>query len=370
MTDTGTAQSAGVGRLTALLRRAGALRQGTVQSVASRPGAAMNSQLSYLEVTYTPDAPPDAPPRLVLKLDREHHGAAEVGFYNQVAAVRDELPMLPRCYAAAYSPQSGDSYCLLEDLSATHAPVVVRERLLALDGVPPVAQLELIMDALAAFHAYWWEHPLLGRDFAEVRVWYRDEAHHARHLRRRQTELAAFNATVGAWFSDDLRTAYTQILARLPLVWDRMIAHRVASRANLTLSHGDCYLTQPLCPIPGVTVAAPRRRAYLVDFQEASANFGAFDLVYLFATFWTSAQRSGGDLEERLLRRYHRGLETGGVRGFSWDDLLMDYGLMTIYVLFDPVWNQTQGSSRDYWWPKMQCLMAAFDDLGCDQFLE
>ena len=48
---------------------------------------------------------------------------------------------------------------LLEDLSDTHAPIATRERLLALDGVPDDAQLDRVVDALAGFHAGWWQHP-------------------------------------------------------------------------------------------------------------------------------------------------------------------------------------------------------------------
>lgn len=34
-------------------------------------------------------------------------------------------------------------------------------------------------------------------------------------------------------------------------------------------------------------------------------------------------------------------------------------------MLFYPVWDQTNGSSKDYWWPKMQCLISAYQDWEC-----
>jgi hypothetical protein len=103
----------------------------------------------------------------------------------------------------------------------------------------------------------------------------------------------------------------------------------------------------------------------MVDFQDVSANIGAYDLVYMLATFWTHAQRHEEGLEERLLRRYHNGLLTHGVRDYSWDDLLDDYRLMLALMIFDPIWNQTSGSDEAYWWPKLQCLTSAYRDWHC-----
>ena len=59
-----------------------------------------------------------------------------------------------------------------------------------------------------------------------------------------------------------------------------------------------------------------------------------------------------------------------GVQGYSWDDLMADYRMMITFMLFDPVWNQTDGSPESYWWPKMQCLARAFKDLECAALLD
>ena len=55
---------------------------------------------------------------------------------------------------------------------------------------------------------------------------------------------------------------------------------------RVTLTHGDCYLGQFLCPRN--PKAAP---TYIVDFGDVSGNFGPYDLVYAFCTFWTRDQR-------------------------------------------------------------------------------
>jgi hypothetical protein len=182
--------------LTAVLRSAGAIGQAEVTAVQRRANAAFNSAIAHLELRYSAGAPADAPSRVLLKLNADHDGACEVGFYRLAASLPQRLPMLVRCYAAEYDPQTGASLCLLQDLSETHAAPVTREELLALEGVPSEIQLDQIVDALARFHAYWWEHPQLGTvpHVTEVRPWYRDRAHFERHVERRAGEWARFIA--------------------------------------------------------------------------------------------------------------------------------------------------------------------------------
>jgi len=61
--------------LTAVLREAGVLRQGTVTRVESEQIDAFNSATSHLRVQYSADATPDAPTGLILKRNVERIGA-------------------------------------------------------------------------------------------------------------------------------------------------------------------------------------------------------------------------------------------------------------------------------------------------------
>jgi len=349
---------------TAVLRTNGVLEHGAIVAVDQRTNAAFNSTVAHCAVQYD-GAPAHVPHSLLLKLNHDHAGANEITLYTLIASEQMTLPMLPPCYAAVYDHHSGDSYCLLADVSATHAPPVKREQLLNGNGVPADAQLDQVIDALAHFHAAWWNHPLLGTDsnLLQVRPWFRDAQHFARHRERREREWVQFQSTVGAWFPADLHTLYATTLARLPRLWERVLAQRITTLQHITLAHGDCYLTQFLCARNG------RDAAYLIDFGDTTANFGAFDLVYLMATFWTTAQRHAEQREDRLLRRYYATLQTHGIMGYSYADLLLDYRAMLALMIFDPVWNQTGGSSPRYWWPKMQCLVAAFRDWNCAELV-
>jgi hypothetical protein len=356
--------------LTDTLQEAGALSRGEVVAVASRANAAFNSAAAHLDLTYSPDAPGSAPRRLFLKRNVDTvwgraAGKSEVAFYRLAAPHLDQLPMLVPCYAAAHDLVTGNSCLLLLDVSETHVAPVTRDQQIAGEAVPPTPLLGLAVDALAAFHAYWWEHPVLGQDPAtEVTWWYRDASHYAAHVERRRREWAAFIEAEGAWFPSDLRALYEGVLERLPLLWERALGPRVTALRQLTLGHGDCYLTQFLCPRPDASGPT-----YLIDWQDTGADFNAFDLVHLFG-FWTPEQRHADGREERLLRRYHAGLVAHGVRDYAWENLLGDYWLLLTILLLYPMWDATNGSARSYWWPKMQRFAAAYRDHGSATLLD
>ncbi len=273
-------------------------------------------------------------------------------------------PMLVRCYDAAYDPATGTSHCLLEDVSATHRPPVTRQQVLALDGVPRPDLLDAMVDALADFHAYWWEPPGFGNGMLVPPSGLRDAAARAARVREREEQFRRFVDAVGATVEPGVLRLCERALAGLGELWERSYGPRFRGRRQVTVVHGDCYLTQFLCPdVPG---AAP---TYLIDFQEASVHLPAEDLAFMFATFWTPDQRHEHEREVRLLRRYHarlaRQLAERGTGGYDWDTLLGDYRVSIVYMLFRTIWDQTNGSSEAYWRPKLDCVVASFRDHDC-----
>ncbi len=352
--------------LTHALRLAGALTSGYVTDVDDSANDAFNSTALHLRLTYSPDAPPDMPLRLFFKRNLPQAwairaGKREVAFYQIAATMADRLPMLAPCYGSAYDDASGDSWLLLRDVSATHTPPVNREQLIACSGVPPDEQLAAIVEALAGLHAAWWEHPALGTDALLVSEWYRDRASFEATLDQFTETWDAFQQADGETPSASTRALCNEALAALPHLWEQRLAERIAARRQLTISHGDCYLSQFLCPLPGSSDAA----TYLIDFQGACGDLPAMDLVFLFATFWTPQQRHEDQREQRLLRAYHNALTRYGIPGYTWDDLVSDYRIALAFMLFYPVWDACNGSSGDYWEPKLRCLARAADDWQC-----
>ncbi|HEY8326420.1 MAG TPA: hypothetical protein VIG77_18140 [Ktedonobacterales bacterium] len=353
--------------LTEALRAAGELPTGAVSTVEARANDAFNSAAAHLTLTYSNDAPADAPRQLFLKRNLATEWAVEAGrdealFYQAMAAHRDRLPMLIPCYVALIDEARSASTLLMPDVSATHASPLGRDDQISETAlaVPDAPALDQAIDALAGFHAAWWQRPELGQGSAApfaLYPLYGDAAQFAAHVERRRGEWEQFIATEGAWFPADLRAIYESALTRLPLLWEEGLGERMTTRRGLTLTHGDCYLSQFLCPRS--RVVAP---TYLVDFQGSYANLVGEDLVHMFAFWWTREQRREGDREMRSLRRYHDGLLAGNVRDYSWNDLLAEYRRGLTLMLFFPIWDETNGSAQSYWLPKLHNIVAAYQD--------
>ncbi|MEZ4737144.1 MAG: hypothetical protein R3E79_59450 [Caldilineaceae bacterium] len=196
--------------LTGILRQAGMLSQGEVIAVEVGQSDAFNSQLTFLRLTYSADASPALPTRFVLKrnIDADwavEAGAEEVKFYQLVATLPDHPPVLPPCYAAAYDAASGNSYLLLQDLSESHAPPETCEQQISfVDAALTPENMERVIDTLARFHAYWWQHPLLDSGQFPVGYWSRNAERFALYQERRQQSWASLVAAFRDWACEAL----------------------------------------------------------------------------------------------------------------------------------------------------------------------
>jgi thiamine kinase-like enzyme len=357
--------------LTAVLRQAGVLTQGAVQAVEQEMTGAFNSATSRLFLQYSAAATPKAPARLILKRNIAAEwgieaGAEEVKFYTLVASLPEHPQIIVPCYAAAYDEAGGNSYLLLKDVSATHRPPLTRDQQISIvEGIPSEEDIASVVEALAQLHAYWWEHPLLETDQFVVGYWSRTRARFEQYRQRRTNSWNRLIANEASWFPDDLRALYEQVLAHLEHVWEQYLEPRFRARQRLTLIHGDAYFANFLCPQPPATGPT-----YLLDWQSPGFDIGGYDLVNLCAAFWTSEQRREGQREETILRRYYATLQARGVTDYSWENLLTDYRLGLIFWLLIPVQDGADGARKAYWWPKMQCLVAAFRDWRCADLLE
>lgn len=357
-------------QLTGMLREAGELPHGAVLSIRSRANPAFNSTAEHLEVRYTPDAPAEAPRRLFFKRSlpvewARECGEAEVAFYRLVADLPDHPPMTARCYAAGIDPQTHDSFVLLQDVSQTHHAPLTRDQQIAKGGaVPSSDDIPPVVEALARFHAYWHQHPLLGSEAAPIAHWFQNAESYIDYTQRRIRAWEALRRDEADCPPDEIARYYDLLISRMPRLWTRFWEPRIATRAHLTLTHGDAYFANFLCP--NEAGAAP---TYLIDWQSPEAFLGASDLATLIASFWTSAQRNEHQREERMLRRYHQTLLSYGVTGYSWEAFLADYRLALLDWLLVPLQDRYDGSAAGYWRPKMQCLFAACCDHHCETLL-
>lgn len=359
--------------LTAIMQHSGALISGRVIDVQCQRTDAFNSHTSHLKVQYSPDAPQTLPTAFVLKLNTDtdwakEAGKEEVNFYRIIQSQPTIPSIYIPCVAAEYDEDSGNSYLLLKDVSDTHAPPMTRERQISIiDGVPSNEQIASVVDALAQHHAWWWQHPSLHSDTFHVGYWSRNPERFERYLARRRLSWSRLLAQFGNELPPDIQALYESVLNRLPDYWQRYLQPRFQARTHLTLIHGDAYFSNFLCP---KQLAQPNAHSYMLDWQSPSFDIGAHDLANLCAAFWMPQQRHEHQREQGILRRYLAQLHRHGVSHYEWDDLIEDYQHGLIYWLLVPVQDGGDGSPKDYWWPKMQCLIHAFQDWHCDALLQ
>ena len=343
--------------LTELLRANGALPQGSVLEAPMETSATEQAQLVHLALTYSPEAPPDAPRRLFAKLarhNREYPGYAAISasesLFYALFAPQIGAPPLARCYAVAYDPQHRRTHLLLEDLAETHGmPRFPDEWPLP----PPYTMLEQIVDALTRCQAACWDHPRLG----ELPAGYPEHACPALMIQSGVQAYPRFAEAMGDRLSPGARTIFERVLAAYPAL-DR----RVAAREHLTLVHGDFIFGNVLLPHD------PQQGVRIVDWELCSAHLGTFDLAEVLSLHWDAGPRS--ERERELVGRYHAGLLAQGVSGYSWEQCWHDYRLALIDHLFTPIQQWSDRHWPGFWWGRLERTLKRFEDLGCAELLQ
>src|SRR5215831_8561441 len=306
----------------------------------------------FYDVLYAPSATEATPRKIFLKLSLPDSEPSQRMIRQEVEFYRSygDIPALPlvRYFAAAYSAESGAAHLLLEDLSETHSN--------PMPPLPPARpQAEAMIDALARFHAYWWEHKGLGNEVGEK--W--TEASIAKSMQYLEESYVRFRDLVGDLISDDRTRLFEKVLAAWPKV-----AQRLVDSPNLTLIHGDAHTWNCLLPMD-----AERDPAYLIDLCTCRIRPGPNDLAYMMALMWFPDVRAMW--EKALLERYYRRLLSLGVKGYSRDDFNWDYRFGVLCHLFTPVLQASGGFvPATTWWYSLERILAAFSDLNCGELLD
>jgi hypothetical protein len=339
--------------LTSVLQKSGVLQEGQVTTVQATPA---HGESLHLKLEYSSDAPAMIPTRLFLKIAAPSllHGVPGLGkkeviFYNAIAAQMYALPVV-RCFNAVYSDEQDRYHLLMEDLSETHLALPPSQL------PPPEAHCEMIVDALAQIHAYWWNDIRLGDTVGENPT---DE--HITYFFESDAALYSdFAEFLGDRLSASQRAVYEKVIAGfLPVLLKRM-----GTGKHITLGFEDVHVGNFLYPRD-----PEKDRIRIIDWEQWAVNIGAHDLAYMMAMFWYPERRAR--LEQPLLKRYHAELLENGVKDYSWDDCWYDYRLSVIQHLFTPAWQQQHGGERmtDVWWNHLQRILLAYEDLNCAELL-
>jgi len=322
------------------LRRSGSLPRGDVARIhLDLEHNTPISTLFFVTATYTGDAPPDLPRHIVIKSPLVPPKAdCELKFYREVAPIIGNPPLV-NCLAAVENESS--EVIVLEDLRATHDHPPW--------PIPPSrAQSEAAIDTLAHVHAACWEAATLGNPHTvqSLTSMVEDIASH----------LSPFMDAFGDGLTADARRIYEHVFSSSLKPWLRLTDPRAH-----TIIHGDAHTWNFLFPRSGSGVT------YLIDWQLWHVDIGARDLAFLMALHWYPGRRR--ELELPLLRRYHEALLARGIANYTFNDLWLDYRRCVIRNLTIPIIFSSRGMKPEAWWHRLECAIAAYNDLECDELL-
>jgi Ecdysteroid kinase-like family len=353
MTTDALPPAAAAEHLTQALRTSGALPHGRVCNVAAMGSfAKLRSHTFRLRLDYEGPAA-GAPGSVILKmgyLDSDgrssYANALEIAFYRDVAPA---LParVVPRCFEAVEATDTSAWHLLLEDLTDSH--VIATEWPLP----PAVAQCEGIVQAWARFHAAWWDNPRLG---AAAASW--PDADWEQYLPGFAEQFARFNDGFAEVLSSERRELYQRLVDRAP----RLLA-RYRSRRNLTLIHGDAHWWNCFVPRNGGC-----DNVRLIDWEGWSIDIATTDIAYMMAMLWYPDRRRR--MERPLLDLHHAALLAGGVDGYDRQALDDDYRLSVLLLILRPLGQAAINIPPRVWWPNLERILLAVDDLGCRELLD
>lgn len=251
--------------------------------------------IARLHLAYT-DAPSTAPSTVIAKLPTAAEANRNVGmalglyarensFYDNIAS---SVPFpVPVCHVSMSNADTGEFLLIMEDLGHLEAGD-------QLAGITP-GRAASIIDALARFHAAWWESPSLDElDWLPLQ---NDPVYIAAVPPIVTAGVAALPA-----LASDLPEGSLELASRLDAAFAGII-HKCAAGPR-TFVHGDARLDN-------LFFAAGTDDFTLIDWQLSLRCRGVYDVVWLLATSMDIDVQN--EHAESLLVRYHGALAANGV---------------------------------------------------------
>ena len=294
------------------------VRAAAVESIAR--GTGLLCQLARVTLEYEPGAPA-GPRTLVAKLaaeDPDIRGLVGLfRFYErEVRFYEDLAPSLsiavPRCYWSDYDENGGNFVLLLEDLGALRAA----------DQLAPGSARDArrVADLLVELHARWWNDrsldavpwlPPVDSDINKLGLGLYAQA------------WPSFLERLGHRLPREALEIGERLGARSGALLEKL------AQSPRTLCHGDVRLDNIFFD-PG-----DDRPPTLLDWQIAGVGVGTYDLAYFMSQSFDPDVRRAS--ERDILARYHRGLVVRGVRGYDFEQCLLDYRRSVLFGFVYPV---------------------------------
>jgi len=339
-------------RITALLQRKGILQAGAVSHIQSLAQATSSVSVRHqLDIEYTADAiGKPLHHKLFLRLshpDFRQNGPESSVFYNQLIPLMRTAWQGPwpfaECIDTVWSPTLNLDHLLLEDLSTTHFTVN--------DHLPPTTELyERLIDVFASFHAFWWDHPLLGKNIGSFMP--------ASTLEQLKRDLKTQAEQLVTMDQTDLSEEQFRLVHQAMKIWPELYRKRLGQGQNFTVVHRDPHPGNILYPHNSV-----KHSIKLVDWESWRIDPGTDDLAYLLAFHWPVQARAAW--EKLLLQRYHQQVVALGVKRYAWDDFIYDYrtSILRFVAVMGLHWRNLQNRTR------MKLGLQAYLDWQCTELV-
>lgn len=286
-----------------------------VEAVSFTPVAVASAagSLARVEVSYTVEG--SGPRYLILKGSGESDNqrvmesamglsAREQFFYSRIA---EAIPVaVPRCYFVGEvgSPEP----LMLEDLAHLRPG----------DQVAGLAltEAERLVDVLSLLHAQYWDAEPPGGDPDRLISW-TDPA-----IAGMVTALVCSGLdSLRERYSGRVREQLLDAVAAAAPEWHTVLAR--CTEGPQTFVHNDFRLDNVFFAPDGCPV--------VIDWQLAGRSRGTQDVSYLLSGSMSEDMLRGSWRD--LLSRYHAGLVSNGVRGYSFDQCLWDYRQSLLFTI-------------------------------------
>lgn len=310
--------------LTTALRAGGHLDGAAVAAVSAEPvgqGVGLLCHLARLTLDYDGDAP-DAPRSLVAKVPTSEAQTRQMvalfRFYErEVSFYRDLGPRVemntPRCYYGAYEAAGDEFVLLLEDLAAKR----LGDQLAACS----LDDANVIVTELAKLHAGWWQSPRLAE--LEWMPAAGDPVNKA-GLALYPMAWPLFMEKLGHSLPASILATGEKLGAGANDILDRF------SSGPTTICHGDARMDNFFFPTrpedPPLTT---------IDWQISIRAAGTYDIGYFITQSMDTEVRRAHEMD--ILKMYHALLTAGGVRDYSFDQMLEDYRWTVLFCFAYPV---------------------------------
>lgn len=291
------------------------------------------------------------PESLILKVYHAGYANAdkEVTFYNRVLPTMRERYgnadlFVVEGYDAYYDVGEDQSHVLIEAMSNRFKK--------HFEPTPPTKRhMTQIADALAKFHAYWWNDERLG-----------DTMGIALTEEKINKRLDKQRATFETFLSDGsivLQSRQREIL--------EIVAGKMPSKRKQRLIDGDA-LTLIHNHLTPDNFLYSHNACRILDWKSWQLGMGVEDLATMIPFYWDARKRKFE--EPRFLKRYWGELFRLGVKDYSYDQMMLDYRVSIGLKLGELIgtWHKDQWKKgKWYLWDTIVMGMQAFDDFKVDK---